>query len=163
LQALAFSDAASPAQRCELLLALGDARFHAGDVPRARGTMLEAAAVARQMNDAVRLARAATGVWNVGGGWYKAGQLDEEAMALAALPASEGVLRAQVLTTRVLVLIRSAVVPLIEQAIPVSREAVDSARSTGDLESLLAALSVRFLALEASDAHEERYAVLAEW
>lgn len=63
-QALKMWDVATPseAQRCELLLALGDAQRRAGDNAAARAAFLEAARSARRLNAPTQLGRAALGV-----------------------------------------------------------------------------------------------------
>lgn len=58
-----LSLAAEPEQqrRCELLLALGEARWGAGELDRARQACAQAAELAEQLGDATKLARAAFG------------------------------------------------------------------------------------------------------
>jgi signal transduction histidine kinase/tetratricopeptide (TPR) repeat protein len=51
----------SEAQRGDLLLALGETQWRAGDTPRARETFGQAAAIARRLRDPNRLAQAAVG------------------------------------------------------------------------------------------------------
>ncbi|MGH2859006.1 MAG: ATP-binding protein [Solirubrobacteraceae bacterium] len=61
LDVLERTDPDAVARRCDLLLALGEARVRSGERPRAWGTFKEAAALAAQLQDGDRLARAAIG------------------------------------------------------------------------------------------------------
>jgi tetratricopeptide (TPR) repeat protein len=71
--ALAILEHGHDEERCELLLALGDAETRAGHLGSAQAVFLEAAAIARRDGDGVRLARASLGyggrfVWARAGG-----------------------------------------------------------------------------------------------
>jgi AAA ATPase domain len=86
-------------RRCDLLLALGRARTRAGDIQGARGTLLEAIALARSLPAVRRLALAAVELGAVG---LPPGDVDEEIVAvleeaLAALDERPTLLRAAVL------------------------------------------------------------------
>jgi DNA-binding CsgD family transcriptional regulator len=82
------SNAATDAQRCSLLLCLGDAQNSAGDSSRALATFADAAACARRLGDASLLARSAIGFgnaqWRQGSEGSKAVALIREALTLAA-------------------------------------------------------------------------------
>src|SRR5262249_15251615 len=105
LHAQTLSGAVNQGRRCELLLALGYAHSAAGDVPRARRTMLEALPFARGSGDAHGLALVAIGLCKIGMGWNKPGEVDAEAAslldeALAGLGSEDSVVRARLLTYR---------------------------------------------------------------
>src|SRR5207244_12713590 len=57
-------------RRCDLLLALGETQWRAGDTPKARRTFTEAASIARSLHDSNRLAAAAVG-YGEGSGAYE--------------------------------------------------------------------------------------------
>jgi hypothetical protein len=69
LMALEVLDASTPGdvtRRYELLRAVGDAAWRTSDVQRARASFLEAAELARQLGDPIRLADAALGLGSAG-------------------------------------------------------------------------------------------------
>ena len=89
-------------QRCDLLLALGEAQTRAGEVTRIRETFQQAADIARALHAPEQFARASLGVqaasWDFGGEEFDDVQLVnllEEAAAL--LGSADSLLRAQVL------------------------------------------------------------------
>jgi DNA-binding SARP family transcriptional activator/tetratricopeptide (TPR) repeat protein len=136
LQALELEQSAKPLERCDLLLALGDALAKSGSTPEAKRTLLAAADLARVAGLAEHLARAAIGY----GGrfpWLRAGNdqrlvpLLEE--ALAALGAEESELRVRLLA-RLAGALRDQ--PSVEPRSSISREAVAIARRLGDPETL---------------------------
>ncbi|MGH2889182.1 MAG: ATP-binding protein, partial [Solirubrobacteraceae bacterium] len=61
LEVLERSEPGALARRCDLLLALGEARVRSGERPRAWATFKEAAALAARLGDSQSLARAAIG------------------------------------------------------------------------------------------------------
>jgi eukaryotic-like serine/threonine-protein kinase len=67
------------AQRCDLLLARGRALWRAGETGAARDSFVDAANVARQLDDAERFARAAAGF---GRRYYQINAVDEQLVAL---------------------------------------------------------------------------------
>ena len=87
--------------RAELLLSLADARVAAGDLPGARQTYQQAAAVARSKRSTDQLARAALGMGSGPTGFEVAlldrGQLDLLEEVLATLGDQPSALRAWVL------------------------------------------------------------------
>ncbi|MCH8921178.1 MAG: protein kinase, partial [Chloroflexi bacterium] len=101
LQALEVKDRPDEAQRCELLLALGEAQARAGDTPRARESFQAAADIARKLGAAEHLARAALGF----GGKFivvEMGRVDESLIAMLqesrdALGEEDSALRVRVL------------------------------------------------------------------
>jgi hypothetical protein len=147
-------------RRCELLLALGDARWRAGDMRAARASFEEAVDLARRLNDGEMLARAALGyVVGLGGfllfarfeaGVTGAGLLEE---ALAALPETDSPLRAAVLARTAIEIYHSTDV---ERRVQLSSEALEMARRLGDSEALVTALHARHWALGSPEMIQER-------
>ena len=91
-------DRENAGQRCELLLALGDVQWRAGDTPRARESFQRAAEIARQRERPEDLARAALGYGTGLGGFGLTERADEALVgllreALDALPPEDGELR----------------------------------------------------------------------
>jgi predicted ATPase len=129
------------ASRDALLLALGTARMRAGD-PLARTAFHGAAAEARKSGDTLLLARAALGVAAT---WAPTGTVDPERVALlsealAALPAGQDQLKAQLLS--------GLAVARYWEADPAPRaqlstQAVVIARRLGDPATLAACLDAR--------------------
>ena len=126
--------------RCELLLALGDAKARGGAFGAAKETFVDAAEVARGLGAADQLARAALGY----GGryvWFRAGKdrrlirLLED--ALEAHPTGDTGLRAMLLA-RLAGALRGQPVP--ERRAALTDEAVEIARRLGDLETLAYAI-----------------------
>jgi hypothetical protein len=82
LMALEVLDVSTPddaTRRCELLCAVGDAAWRTSEVQRARASFLEAADLARQLGDPIRLATAALGVGGAGfrPWWTEQGFVDD--------------------------------------------------------------------------------------
>ena len=103
--ALAVAD--GPGRRCDLLIALGEARARAGDTARARDSFGQAATLARELQSADRLAAAALGFGAGLGGFGYTGRADQALInlleeALAALPGGDSLLRVR-LTSRLAV------------------------------------------------------------
>jgi tetratricopeptide (TPR) repeat protein len=144
LESLSLAPEPDAALRCDLLLALGDARMKAGDADEARTAFLKAADLAREIHDPDSLATAALGY----GGrfvWVRAGSdphlipLLEE--ALLALPPEDSPLRVRVLA-RLAGALRVEASP--EARDRKSEEAVRMARRLGDRPSLAYALVARY-------------------
>jgi DNA-binding SARP family transcriptional activator len=136
------------ATRCELMLALADARLHAGDEEGAKSTSLRAAEIARKRGEAEALARAALAygglmVWMAARGDPHLIPLLEE--ALAALPDSDSPLRARLLA-RLSCAVRDQ--PDRDRRAPLSKEAVGMARRLGDPRTLAYALNARCLSVD---------------
>jgi eukaryotic-like serine/threonine-protein kinase len=147
LAALRRLRTADDAARCELLLALGEARSRAGDGPGSKETFLDAAAIAEQLGLAGPLARAALGY---GGRMLvvRAGR-DERLVpllekALALLDSDQVELRIRLLS-RLAGACRDEPSPLRRDAL--SREAVDLARDAGNDVALAFALEGRAAAI----------------
>jgi len=160
LRALELQDPNDHAERCELLLALGAARMAAGEVTAARVQYERAAALARQMGDGQRLARAAFGL----GVEFTAGIVDDLEIqlleeALAVLGEADSVLRARVLGRLAKGLQTS---PDRNRRVQLSEEAVAMARRIGDPTTLAAVLYDRHLATWGPGDLQERLAMSTE-
>lgn len=163
LAALGTSRSDDEKLRCELLLALGEAEWRAGEVESSRETFSGAARIARSIDDFEGLARAALGF--CGFGSDGAGSRSEDAAELlrSALDADplDGVLRAR-LTTRLAEAVRDAGNPGRAEAL--SAEALEQAERSGDADTLALALICRWHArpeLEQRLAISHRLASLA--
>src|SRR5207248_1607619 len=133
-EALASLDLApSAVDRAELLLSLADARVAAGDLPGARQTYQQAAAVARSKRSTDQLARAALGMGSGPTGFEVAlldrGQLDLLEEVLATLGDQPSALRAWVLARLSVAL---SYTDSVERRLALSEEAVEVARRSGD-------------------------------
>ena len=160
LAVLEANDPRNLEARCDLLLALARTRAQALDHPALRETSLQAAELARAMGSGDRLARAAY--------WYNAraiaGTVNPVGIALCeeALSAFDD----DVPTLRALVLATLAR----ERAFggegialePLSREALELARSTGDPEVICVALVARYYTVWGSERVTEQLEVANE-
>jgi len=157
LEALDHNEVPDERVRCDLLLALGDARKRAGDGVRSKEVFQRAAAQAKTLAEPDRQALAALGY---GGGVSGAiGRVDEVEIsllreALEALPTQDSVLRA-----RLLAHLSGALYYSTDQRVALSREAVEMARRLGDPAALLPALYFRHVALVVTEDLRERLAV----
>jgi AAA ATPase domain len=155
LGVLEMVDRNDHAARCDVLLALGAARWQASE-PDPRSTFMEAVELARRLPSSDRLARAALGA---GGRFYAPGATDiayidllEE--TLATLEPGDSVLRVRILS-RLAEKLVFAQPP--ERAAEPATEAVGMARRLGEANALAAALMGRHAALlHAEHAHERR-------
>jgi RecA/RadA recombinase len=142
------------AARCDVLMALGAARWQASERdPRA--TFAEAVELARRLDSSDRLARAALGA---GGRFYAPGATDEAYIdlleeALAALEPGDSVLRVQVLA-RLAEKLVFAQPP--QRAGELAAEAIGMARRLGEAGALVAALMGRHAALLQPEHARER-------
>jgi predicted ATPase len=154
------------AQRCELLLKLGDARWSAGEFDAAREAFQRAAELAEQRGTPEQLARAALGF----GGDYSANVgMVEEALdevlvpllkkALEALGEHDTALRAKVMGRLAEALIFS---PAWEQRVSLARRALEMARRVGDKAALAHVLSTTRFALWGPDGVEEFLPIATE-
>jgi class 3 adenylate cyclase len=96
------SDDEEPERRCELLIALGDARWRAGETGPARRTYRQAADLARKLDLADAYARSALGFGGGAGGFGVADKPDEALVellrtALELLPERDNSLRVRVM------------------------------------------------------------------
>src|SRR4051812_34090337 len=161
LRARELSGAVDDHVRAELLLALGTSEERAGLEDEARETFTAAIRTARQLGDAVLLAR---GVLGVAGPWSalsrsdpgRVGLLDE---ALSSLPDEDSPLRARLLARLSLELYYAGEPEL---RLSLSEEAVAIARRIGDLRTLATCLDARHYALWLPENVEERLDVAAE-
>ncbi|MEE8370359.1 MAG: adenylate/guanylate cyclase domain-containing protein, partial [Dehalococcoidia bacterium] len=161
LQALEARDKPDEAQRCELLLALGDAENSAGDRDGAKETFLQAADIARTLKDSERLSRAALGFAGLFGQW---GMVDERVIGLLeeaadALGEEDSALRALLLSRLGMELWMSGSP---EPADLPSSQSVEVARRVGDPKALADALTIRYLVLGGPEHVEDRLAAGTE-
>jgi class 3 adenylate cyclase len=161
LLALDLAPSDDPARRCELLLDLARAQLLAGLGDRARETALLAAALARGLGAADRLALAALRT-----SWEYIptfGPPDPERVALleealAALGPDQGALRARVLACLATTFASNAP----ERAAALSEQALAEARRAGEPEALAWAVNARHSALGGAEHIEERVALADE-
>ncbi len=161
LETLDSAGHGSEGQRCELLVALGEARRRAGDVDGARGTLRSGGELAARLGSAELLARAALAF---GGPWVTMGVVDHATTgllqrALDALGDSSSGLRAQVLARLGMELYFS---PARERGQELCRQAVEMAHSAGDDGALGYALSARHWTLWGPDHLEDRLQLATE-
>ena len=145
-------------QRCELLLACGDAQTKAGESIAARATFRDAADSARALGSAKLLAQAALGYGSAG--QMAGGVVDETVVrlieeALAAVGDSDPALRARLLARLAMELSFS---DQRERRAELSSEAVDIAREVGDTRGLGLALVARHWSLWGPQNVQERLA-----
>lgn len=127
--------------RCDLLLALGEARVRAGETDGARESFLAAAEVARRTADGTRLARAALGFGTASPVWGVDPVLTELLeTAIESLGDGEPALAAQLLARLAQAQYFSASDAEREE---MSRRAVEMARASGEDGSLAVALVAR--------------------
>ena len=161
LAALEGSHTDDEGLRCELLIALGEAEWRAGDDDASRDSYLRAARIARANGDAEALAR--TALAYRGHGWAGVGQPEREAVELleAALAANPkpGPLRTRVLARLAEALQASGEA---ERADLLSREALAQARGSEHREALAAALAGRWHACSGPDGLTERASLTRE-
>lgn len=161
LEVLALQETAAPSQRCDLLLALGQAQTYSGATAQARETFAAAAAVARHLHDAPRLAQAALG-W--AGGMVRPGVADDRLIALltealAALGEADSPLRVRLLGRLAM---EHRFSPRRALGETLSHEAVAIARRLRDRATLVVALTARHYAILAPDTLEQRLAISTE-
>jgi len=154
LTALEIVNRDDAAARCDVLLALGAARWQASE-PNPRSTFMQAVELARQLASSDRLARAALGA---GGRFYAPGATDEAYIelleeTLTALEPGDSVLRVRVLA-RLAENLVFAQPP--ERAGELAAEAVGMARRLGEASALSAALMGRHAALLHAEHAQER-------
>jgi tetratricopeptide (TPR) repeat protein len=148
--------------RCELLLALGDAQTRVGDAAAAKQSLLQAADIAKKRKMPERLARAALGyggrfVWARSGDDPHLVLLLED--ALAALGEEDSPLRAKLLA-RLAGALRDR--PSREPRDSLSQRAVEMARRIGDPATLAYALDGRYAVVWWPGNAEERLAIASE-
>jgi tetratricopeptide (TPR) repeat protein len=154
LVALEIVNRDDTAARCDVLLALGAARWQASERDP-RSTFVEAVGLARRLGSSDRLARAVLGA---GGRFYAPGDTDEAHIelleeALAALEPGDSVLRVRVLSRLAEKLVFAAPSA---RAGELATEAVGMARRLGEPGALTAALMGRHAALLHAEHTQER-------
>jgi eukaryotic-like serine/threonine-protein kinase len=152
---------ADGARRCDLLIALGEARHRAGSHAQARVAFRSAAALARDLSSPQRLARAALGF---GGPRGSFGVVDAELVALleqalATLGPGDDGLRARLLARLAMELYFSGAAEHREGLVD---EALAIARRLDDPATLAYALNARYAALWGPENVEERLAIADE-
>ena len=150
------------AERCALLLALGDALWQAGESQRARETFVHAAQIARALGAAGLLAQAALGLGNVRAetgviDQVLVGLLDE---ALTALGAGDSALRARVMARLAMALYFSPSSEEHRNALSV--QALAMAQRVGEPGTLAFALLARHFVLWGLGGVEERLTLATE-
>jgi DNA-binding SARP family transcriptional activator len=160
LDALERHDGGDPRERCELLLALGEAQNRAAD-PEANATFTAAEREAHAVGDPELAARAVLG--RCGVGITIVGLDDQRIQALQDAVDALGD-RAPALKARMLarLAIELYYAPGRERAGPLARQAVQLARRADDPDALLAALSASHVALWTPEGLHERLSVAEE-
>ncbi len=153
-----------PQRRCDLLLALGDARWRTGEAEGARETFREAAGLARELALYDHYARAALGYGGGPGGYSITDRADEQLVAmlteaLGVLPSRDSALRVTVLA-RLALELRSR--GALEDADRSSAEATEMAERVGDTKILLLAMHSRQWSTLGPDRIDEAIASGAE-
>jgi DNA-binding SARP family transcriptional activator/tetratricopeptide (TPR) repeat protein len=145
LEVLMETGEGDPKRRCELLLALGDAQWRAGDTVPARETFFEASTIARELNDAKLLARAALGYGTGLGGYARSIRADSTLIGLLEEALDESDERDDEIRVRLLarLAIELYFTPQVDRRRQLSSEAVEMARRLGDPVALLSALQCR--------------------
>jgi len=166
LDALDRTRPADDRERCELLLARGDAQWKSADGSGARETFRRAADIAGTLGDAALLARSALGFAGEGSRllWTRSGVVDQPRVelleeALRALGDGDRSLRARVLARLAINLYWE---PGAERVLALSDAAVRVARELGDTRDLAAVLRARWIALWRPETAEERLAIADE-
>jgi len=153
----------SQQQRCELLLAVGEARMAASDVSAARAAYQQAGELARRIGSPEALARAGLGLGlEITSGIVDPVQVGLLEEALAALDEADSPLRARVLAGLARALVST---PQVERRLALSEDAVQMARRLGEEATLAAVLFGRHLAMWGSERAEvagERLAIATE-
>ena len=151
-------------QCCELLLALGSARWGMGAIDEARDACRRAADVAEGLGDASRLARAALGfggrlMFELGGAETQSVLVDLLQRALACLDDEDGALRARVMGRLAAALAYRGV----EFRKPeLAREALAMARRIGDKSALSFVLAMSHWSMRGPDTLQECVATATE-
>jgi DNA-binding CsgD family transcriptional regulator/tetratricopeptide (TPR) repeat protein len=152
LQALTRQASVDEAQRCTLLIALGEAQRQAGAYPQAMDTFQRAADIAHTLGLAEELAHAALGfeetTWRPGLPGGAAARL--LASALGTLGEEDSTLKARVLGSLARALVFTGA---FEEATVVEKQAVGMARRIGDPATLAATLEARFFSSRGRPEH----------
>jgi hypothetical protein len=152
------SQAAARRWRARLLCALGEAQAHAGDLVRARQTLVEAQALAIGVGDVVLAAEAAVRMPRLTRFLVPDRELESLLTdSLEALGDAAPVLRVRLLARRAVIAEED-----VEDRRLHSGQAVEAARQLGDEGLLAEVLSARLYVLWAPDTVEERLATSAQ-
>jgi len=153
LGSLELLDNAGAAERCDVMLARAEALHLAGD-ERRRDAVFAAADVARAMNDANRLARAALTLVHTTAGSTRAGNVDdelvdllEEARAALGPDPSPSPTLARLLAS---IAVELQWGPEAERRMALSAEALEVARATGDADTLAYVLNRQWTGIDGS-------------
>jgi hypothetical protein len=163
LAVLELAERPDQLERCELLLAVGEARMAGGDVAAARAACRQAGELARRIGAPEALARAGLGLGLV----VTAGVVDPDEVglleeALVALGGADSPLRARVLARLARALVYT---PQAGRRLRLSEDAVALARRLGDPATLAAVLFDGHLAIwgaEGAEMAQERLAMATE-
>jgi AAA ATPase domain len=163
LAALELAERPDQLQRCELLLAVGEARMAASDVPAGRAAYRRAGDLGRRIGAAEVLARAGLGL----GLEFTMGIVDPVEVglleeALAALGPADSPLWARLLARLARALLFT---PQVERRLALSQDAEQMARRLGDPATLAAVLYDRHQAIwgaEGAEVAGERLAMATE-
>ncbi|MCI0486359.1 MAG: protein kinase [Blastocatellia bacterium] len=153
----------SDENRCELLLAQGEAHMKVGNTEKARECLQQAASLARRMCAPEQLARAALGMGTGAIGGTRYGQVDQLQVdlleeALDALGEGDSALRCRLLGQLALALYYWPGA----RRVLLSQQAVEMARRAHDDSALLSALFSRCITLEGYNETEERLEAATE-
>jgi DNA-binding NarL/FixJ family response regulator len=163
LRVLDLAAEPDPAQRCALLLALGEAHFRSSDIPNMQAAYRRAGEVARELDAPELLARAAVGFAQASyydfSGRHAEAQISLLKEARRALGNSDSALKALVLGH--LARVRIPIAPA-DEVLPIAREALAMGRRAGDLATLPSLYMVVHQAMHTPANAEERLALLAE-
>jgi DNA-binding CsgD family transcriptional regulator/tetratricopeptide (TPR) repeat protein len=161
LRALETCDAANRKQRCEILVALGDARTRAGDATEARPAYETAMALARELRDGELFGRAAVGF---SGPWNIVAAADDAVIRVLEEANNKLRPRDRGLQSKMLARLARELYSAGEddRTQTLSKAAVAAARRSGDASALSYALAMRNLALWEPARFDERLAVVAE-
>jgi hypothetical protein len=159
LAALELAERPDQLERCELLLALGEARMAASDVTAARAAHRQAGELAGRIGAPEVLARAVLGLGLVvAGGIVDPDEVRLLEEARVALGGADSPLRARVLARLARALVYT---PQAERRLALSEEAVALARRLGDAATLAAVLFDRHLAIWGAEGAESAWERLA--
>ena len=146
--AIALTLADDQLERCELLLALGDAHARAGNSAASKQAFREAAELAERGGLAQQLARAALGY----GGRFAWVRASADAGLVPLLERALSAIEERDSPTRVSLLVRLAAAarddPSRERRVALAEEALDIARRSGDSVTLAAAIEGHWIAVE---------------
>ena len=151
--------------RCDALVALAEAQSRTGDAAQADANFSKAAAIARALGDAGRLATAALRAVPMSfHGIVTASEEHQRLLeeARAALPGRDSHLQAMVTARLGLVIMVDPGQGVLKRSLTLNTEAVAMARRLGDRSALGYALSARMHALSGIDSAPERLATGTE-